>query len=296
MLVQQTDIATSRPMQALQRTPTRSGRAEANAASVPVIVHHDITASLNDEIERTFTNGAAAMILLRDGVQPCDGSLDTLRRVGSAADHSVISGTVARATYPHWLVDQGHWWSNEDSCWHELRWIELLAVAPDPAALEQVDSLGIGALIVPASVWRRVGPFDLRFGKLLADLDWVLRARICGVALHRSPSARFLEQTPTAPQADRLERMRASLALAQKHSLPASPWRLALQRIALDAERECSLVQYQTDESRRAGAPKRTAWYLMNLASALRRERFRRGVAQTWQALVDARSMDRGTK
>lgn len=284
----QTKLSTSHAKPASDRVQLRSAPDDVSAQSAPVIIYGRLTAALNNEIGRAFATGAPAVLLLADRLLPCAAAVDQLRRLGSALGDAVVSGTVADARHPSLLIDQGHWWSQEDTCWQEHRWIERVATA-DTAEAVRVASVGLSTLFVPASVWRRVGPFDLRFDGHLADLDWVLRAHAAGVALWRASGARFLDGAPDAANRDRAERLRASLALARKHGVPAGPWRLALQRVALDAERECSLVQYRTADSDRVGAPKRIAWYALNLLRALRRERFRQSVALTWRALRTTR-------
>ena len=256
--------------------------ADQSAVLAPVVRFREVNASLNADIEHAFASGAAAVVLLAEHLMPNPQAVAALREAGVGAPGAVISGTVASSSHPQLLLGQGHWWSQDDSCWHEQRCVKLLRRAAAPA-LDPADSITAAAVFIPAAVWHLIGPFDLRFGRWLADLDWSVRARTRMVKLMRAEGACFLAGASQAP--DQSEQLRSSFLLARKHGLPSPAWRLAWQRIALTAERELSIVRYMTDESRRVSRLKRVAWYLANLARALRRERFRRSIAQTWRAL-----------
>lgn len=258
-----------------------------------VIRYREINAALNADIERALATGAPAILLLGDHVLLDEQALELLVQVGSQAGGCIVSGTVALSSHPQVLLGQGHWWSQDETCWHEHRCIGLRR-SPATESLTGTDSMAVEAAFIPATAWRRVGAFDTRFTRCLADLDWALRARSLGITMLRAEGVRFMASTPADTDVDRFERLSSSFRLARKHGLPAPAWRLGWQRIALDAERECSLVRYMTNESQHVGRFKRMAWYLANLAGALRRDRFRKSVAQTWRAMHDEAPDARG--
>ena len=227
-------------------------------------------------IAKPFENGADAVLTVAEGVEIAEGTFGAL--VDSLAKHpdTILGGRVFDAARPHYVVQEGYWWSDCELKWCPESYMEII---PDPTAplFWQADYLSAAALVIPRRVWETLGGFDARFGSFLSDVDFCLRAKRQGfnrlvIRNARFQTARGFDSFRPSSESDRL---RSTLLLARQHRIPRGildvAWRYVFAMVTEELDRVDDWTDYGTD----IGWPRRLLWYTRSCVQAVRRERLR---------------------
>ena len=258
------------------------------SSDVPIINFTGSCSALNRMIAAAFDQDALAVLILANEVEPTENSLQALLSARSQHPLAILGGRIFSAKHPNLFVHTGYWWSAAELDWCMGSYVELLA---DPTApvITSADWLITTALLIPREAWLATGGFDIGFGAFLADVDWCLRARKAGFECLLVNDARFrAHKFPLFAAPTEYERLRSSLRLASKHSMPCGMGRLVIKRIVADFAHELIRVGFWTDYGSAIGMSKRVLWYLRNLALALTRDRLRSAVKDTIRAAREA--------
>lgn len=239
-------------------------------------------ADWNALVQDMFDGGAETVVVLGPGLTPADGALAALCAVRSTNRQAVLGGNIVDTERPHSIEHAGFWWDESALEWRRERYIEFIS---DPAAAPYRPAkwLGGAPLLIPREVWERIGGFDIRFGEFLADVDWCLRARGAGFACFSVRDALFASDRPAESLDVQSEatRLRSTLLLARKHSVPYGVLTLATRRMLAQVGGELGRVEFWADYGVRIGILRRSFWFLRNASQAMRRERLRTDLRQT---------------
>lgn len=265
-----------------------SSALDCDALGLPIIALAGPCGTWNAKIADAFGLGVDAVLLLGQGVEQSNQSIDFLLTAHKQYRNAILGGVIADADHPQCVRQAGSWWSNDELEWCHESYLEIV---PDPteSPIKPADWLSSSALLVPHEAWLATGGFDPGFGAFLGDADWCLRARADGLQCFLVRDARFLaRQSGISAQPSKHERLRSILRLAGKHGVPCGMRRLALRYIWADVTKELNRVAFWTDYGSEIAFPKRLLWYVRNLFQALRREHLQYSIRQIMTAMREA--------
>lgn len=241
--------------------------------------------AINEEIDRAYSNGAVAVVLVGPDIKPADSAVENLIIAHRASPEAVLSGSIRNQHTPRLRLNAGYWWSDDELAWRQYSILVPVETREGPSTAP-CDWITPSAILIPAKTWRAIGPLDFRFGPFLADLDWSLRAKHANVARLRVGNALFyIPDAPPLTAGNETGEFANILYIARKHGAPHGVWKLAGKRVFSEISQEWLRVGFWTDYGYPVGFVKRIVWFLRNSVQALFRKRLLDTMRQTVSAV-----------